>query len=220
MATMDVLKKAAASRRNFIVSQEPTFYAPTDAPGPRATDPVYLAKQAFIDEHKLVIYRFGDHWNARRPNEMAKALAATLGWTRYKAPDADQIYRIPTTTLGALIASVRRPLEIRGGLRSVGPLDMPVRSVFISAGTTDVPSTIANLPKADVMLSGEPREWEAVPYMVDTWAAGQNKGLIVVGRVVSEAPGMKACAAWLHSFISEVTVTTLTIGDPYWSPTV
>lgn len=220
MATLDVLKKAAASGHNFVVSQEPTFYAANDVAGPRATDPVYLAKQAFIDEHKLVIHRFGDHWNARKPNETATALAAALGWTRYKAADAEQIYRIPPTTLGALIASVRKPLEIRGGLRSLGRLDMPVRSVFISPGTTDVPGATANLPKADVMLAGEPREWEAVPYTLDTWAAGQNKGLIVIGRVVSEAPGMKACAAWLRSFISEVPVTTLSIGDPYWSPTV
>ena len=115
MATMEVLKKAAASRHNFIVSQEPTFYAPTDTPGPRATDPVYLAKQAFIGEHKLVIYRFGDHWNARKPNEMATALAAALGWTRYKAPDADQIYRLPQTTFAALSVSIQKQLRMRGG---------------------------------------------------------------------------------------------------------
>lgn len=218
MATLDVLKKAAASRHNFIVSQEPTFYTPADTPGPRATDPVYLAKQAFIDEHKLVVYRFGDHWNARKPNEGATALAAALGWTKLKVADAEQTYKLPRTTLGALAASIQKQLDMRGGMRTLGPQNMPVTSVFVSAGTTDVPSTIASLQKADVMLSGEPREWEAVPYVDDTWAAGRGKGLIVIGRYVSEAPGMKACATWLHSFISEVPVSTLSIGDLYWSP--
>ena len=32
----------------------------------------------------------------------------------------------------------------------------------------DVPSTVAMLPRADVILAGEPREWEAVEYVFDT----------------------------------------------------
>ena len=86
-------------------------------------------------------------------------------------------------------------------------------------GTTDIPNTIANLPHADAMISGEPREWEVVPYIADTWAAGAGKGLIVVGRYVSEEPGMKACAAWLRSFVTDVPVEALPMGDIYWSPT-
>lgn len=219
MATMDVLKRAVAARRNFIVSQEPTFYAANDQAGPRENDPVYRAKQAFIDEHQLVIYRFNDHWNARRPHEPSTALAGALGWAKYTAPDAEQIYRIPRTTFGALAANVRQLLNMRGGMRTLGRADMPVTSVLVSAGTTDIPNTTANLPHADVLISGEPREWEVVPYVADTWAAGSGKGLIVVGRYVSEEPGMKACAAWLHSFIPDVPVESMSIGDIYWSPT-
>src|SRR6266852_6486598 len=69
MATLPVLRQAAASGRNLIVTCEPAFYIANDDPGARAGDPVYLAKKAFIDEHRLVIWRFSDHWGARVPNE-------------------------------------------------------------------------------------------------------------------------------------------------------
>ena len=50
MATLDVLRKAAAAKKNFVVTQEPVFYAPNDNPGARETDPVYLAKKDFIEK--------------------------------------------------------------------------------------------------------------------------------------------------------------------------
>ena len=54
MATLPVLREAAAAGRNLIVTCEPTFYNGNDDSGTRANDPVYLAKKAFIDEHHLV----------------------------------------------------------------------------------------------------------------------------------------------------------------------
>ena len=45
VVTMDVLRRAAAAKQNFIVAHEPTFYGANDDPGARATDPVYLAKK-------------------------------------------------------------------------------------------------------------------------------------------------------------------------------
>src|SRR6266852_9185936 len=68
MATLPVLRQAAAAGRNLIVTFEPTFYNGNDDPGTRATDPVYLAKKAFIEEHRLIIWRFAEHWGARVPN--------------------------------------------------------------------------------------------------------------------------------------------------------
>ena len=41
-----------------------------------------------------------------------------------------------------------------------------------------------------MILAGEPREWEAVPYTLDTWSSERGKGLIAIGRMVSEGPGM------------------------------
>lgn len=217
LPTIDTLRRAAAAGQNFIVTQEPTFYSANDDPGNRAKDPVYLAKKAVIDEHRLVVWRFSEHWNARQPNEAAKALAATLKWGGAEVADAPQTYRIPETTLGGLVAQVRSRLPLRGGLRMVGQAAMRVRTVYLAPGTTSLASAVTNLQKADVILAGEPREWEAIPYTLDTWSVERGKGLIAIGRLVSEGPGMQACAAWIRSILPEVRVEFISTPDPYWS---
>jgi hypothetical protein len=219
MATLPVLRQAAAAGRNLIVTCEPTFYAGNEDPGPRAADPVYLAKKAFIDEHRLVVWRFSDHWGARVPNEFASALADTLGWAKLQTRENPLIYAVPSTTLGALAAQARARLRVRGGMRIIGASGMRVRRVLVSPGTTSLQTAVDNLPQADLILSGEPREWEAIEYVADTAAAGQPKGMIAVGRLVSQEPGMRACAAWLRTIVTEVPVEAIAAGDPYWKPT-
>ncbi len=220
MATLDVLRRAATARRNLIVAQEPTFYAADDGPGTRASDPVYLAKRRFIEEQKLVVWRLSDHWNARRPSEAVTALATTLGWSANLSPGADGLYQVPETTLGALAADVGGRLGIRGGLRMVGQPTLRVRTVFLSPGTITLPGAIESLRRADVIVAGEAREWEGVPYALDTWSAGpgQARGMIAIGRVVSQGPGTQACAAWIRSLIPGTPVEAITTADPYWSP--
>ena len=218
MATLGVLQRAAAAGRNLIITHEPLFYSAAETPGPRATDPVYLAKKAFIDENRLVIWRFYDHWLARQPNELATALADALGWTSRRDAKNERLYRIPATTLRAVAAHVRTRLQIRGGLRVIGGAGAPVERVVLSPGTTDLASTVASLRDADLILSGEPREWEAVEYVADTVTAGAPKLLMAVGRIVSEEPGMRACATWLRTLVREVPVEAIATGDPYWRP--
>jgi len=214
MATADVLRRAAAAGRNLVFTQEPTFYTPGEDGGNRAADAVYLAKKALVEERRLVVWRFTDHWNARKPNEPIGALANALGWSTYRQPDGEGFYKIPETRLDALIEHVRTRLHARGGVRWIGRPDMRVRTVLLSPGTTDLPSTVTRMPRADVLIAGEPREWEAVPYVLD---AGPQKAIVSVGRILSLEPGAAACAAWIRSFTPEVGVEAITIGDPYWS---
>jgi len=216
LATTDVLRRAAAAGQNLIITQEPLYYATNDDPGNRAKDPVYLAKKALIDEQHLIVFRFTEHWNARQPNEAATALAAALKWTS-EVSGAPQTYRISETSLEGLAAQVRSRLPIRGGLRIVGQAGLQVRTVYLAPGTTSLAMAVTSLQKADAVLAGEPREWEAIPYTLDTWSSNPGKGLIAIGRMVSEGPGMSACAAWLRSIVPEVRVESLPVMDPYWS---
>jgi len=217
-ATLDVLRRAAAAGHNLVVTQEPVFYGANDEPGNRASDAVYLAKKAFIEEKRLAVLRFSDHWLAHQREDVVTPLAEALSWKNRRGPGGYGIYDIPETTLGQLVAHVRSRLDIRGGLRTVGRNDMRVRSVLVSPGTTDLLTTVARLPDADVILAGEPREWEAVPYVLDARTAGQSKAMIAIGRLVSEEPGMRACAAWIRGFTPEVGVEHYPAGDPYWNP--
>lgn len=219
LATTDVLRQAAAAGQNLIITQEPLFYATNDDPGNRAKDPVYLSKKAVIDQHRLVVFRFNEHWNARQPNQSAKALAATLKWTSEVA-DLPQAYQIPETTLEGLAAQVRSRLPIRGGLRMVGQPRLRVRTVYLAPGTSSLAMAVTNLRKVDAIVAGEPREWEAIPYTLDTWSSDRGKGLISIGRMVSENPGMAACAAWVRSLVPELRVESIPVADPYWSVNV
>jgi hypothetical protein len=68
MATFDLLQRAAAAGRNFVITHEPTFYNHTDQTSGLEDDAVYRAKQQFIKGQNLVIFRFHDHAHALRPD--------------------------------------------------------------------------------------------------------------------------------------------------------
>jgi putative NIF3 family GTP cyclohydrolase 1 type 2 len=215
-ARLENLKRAASAGCNLVVTQEPVFYGANDEPGNRAADPVFLAKKAYIEERKLVVWRFADHWAARQPDPRVAALAQALSWPE-ASNTGNGVYKIPETTLSGLMGHVRSRLAIRGGLRSVGQPGMRVRSVLVSPGTTDLPTTVARIAGADVVLAGEPREWEVVPYLLDARENGAAKALISIGRIVSEEPGMRACASWIRTLAPGLRVEALPVGDPYWT---
>jgi hypothetical protein len=214
MATVDVLRRAAAAGHNLVITQEPTFYTAAEDGAGRENDPVYAAKKALADDRHLVVWRFSI-WNTRKPSEPVTALANALGWSAYRQADAEGLYRIPDIRLNALAEHVRTRLHLRGGLRWLGVPDMTVRTVLLSPGTTDLPSTVQRMPRADVIIAGEPREWEAVPYVLDT---RPRKAMIAVGRIVSLEPSATACAAWVRSVVPELAAEAIALGDPYWSP--
>ena len=56
----------------------PTAPATPPPPIPGRT----LGKNAFIEKHKLVVFRLTQHWNQRKPDPRAQGLAAAMGWTR------------------------------------------------------------------------------------------------------------------------------------------
>ncbi len=233
LATLAVLKQAVDGGANVVVTHEPAFYASNDArvppparggfqtaPPPGADsqpDPVYAAKNAFVDRHRLVIVRLRDHWRARKPSPFAQGLGAALGWKNHQAGSA-ATYEIPLVPLEHLVSHVRRALDVRGGLRVIGDPRSPIRRVTLLPGSTPLAASLDALPGADAVIAGEVREWESVEYARDVVHAGHRKGLVLVGRVVSEEPGMRACADWLKSFVSEVPVRHIAAGDPYWRP--
>lgn len=213
MATVDVLRAAAEARRNFVVTYEPVFYTATDDPGPRASDPVYLAKKTLIDERRLVVYRLFDQWNARPYTAGADYLARLLGWNP-TTPSSGQVYDVRETTLGELA-------KVGGlaGVRTVGDPSMRVRRVFVNPGTASLADTMRGLERADAAIVGEAREWEAVPYVLDSAAASRPKGMILFGRIVSEDPGnLQVCAEWLKGVVPEVPAQYQPMPDPYWKP--
>lgn len=192
--------------------------APVAPPTPAPPDPVFTAKDAFIEQHGLIVFRISEHWRQRTPNPFAQGLASTLGWAKFAdAADATR-FTIPETSLEAMVAHVKTSLKSRGGMRVVGNPQQRIRTVAFLPGSTPIATSVATLPGVDAILAGEVREWETVEYVRDTVALGGKKSLTLVGRVVSEDPGMQVCAQWLKTLVPEVTSTWITAGDPYWRP--
>lgn len=188
------------------------------APTPPPPDPVYAGKNAFIEKHKLVVFRLAQHWNQRRPDPRAQGLATAMGWTKYKAGADALRYDVPSITLDTLASQLKKVLRTRGGIRAIGDRTMTVRKIGLLPGYTMIQASIAMLPTVDVIVAGEVQEWESATYVQDVAFAGLKKGFISIGRVVNEGPGMQVCADWLKTIVPEVPVRFISAGDPYWRP--
>jgi putative NIF3 family GTP cyclohydrolase 1 type 2 len=232
MATLAVLQQAVKAGANVVISGEPTFYAKTDArtpPAPRVPgggvpaaaappDPVFAAKNAFIDRHTLVIVRLSDHWRLREPDPLAIGLAQAMGWAKYQVAGDARRYEVPALTVDALVGAIGKKLGASGGIRVVGNPKTTVRRIGLLPGSTPIQASLTLLPQVDAIVAGEVREWESVEYARDQVAAGHEKALILVGRVLSEDPGMQVCADWLKTVVPGVPVRHFAVGDPYWRP--
>ena len=228
MATLAVLQQAVKARANFVITAQPTFYSRADVPSPPvgrgATPPVatpdrvFTAKSDFITKNNLVVFRLSDHWRLRQPDPLAQGIAAALGWSKQTSASDPRRFDVPSVSLEALAGRVKNALRSRGGVRVMGDPRAVVRRVGLLPGTTPIQAALSMLPSVDVIVAGEVREWESVEYVRDKIFAGEKKGLILVGRVVSEEPGMEACANWLKTFVSEVPIRHISAGDPYWRP--
>jgi putative NIF3 family GTP cyclohydrolase 1 type 2 len=221
MPTFDVLRRAAASGKNLIIAHEPTFYGHLDQTDylEREQDAVWAAKQAFIQEHNLVVFRFHDHWHARRPDGIMTGVVRALGWQQYPSTLAPGLFNVPETTLENLAAELKKKLGIRV-LRVVGDSRMSVTKVALNPGAAGFAAHRRLLQRDDVevLAIGEVPEWETIEYVTDAAAQGKRKALILLGHIPSEQPGMEDCAAWLKTFITEVPVEFVPSVEPFWAP--
>ena len=228
MATLAVLQQAVKARANFVITAQPTFYSRADTPSPpvgrgaappvAAPDRVFAAKSDFITKNNLVVFRLSDHWRQRQPDPLAQGIVAALGWSKHASASDPRRVDVPAVALEALASRVKNALRSRGGIRVMGDPRTVMRRIGLLPGTTPIQASLSMLPGVDVIVAGEVREWESVEYVRDKIFAGEKKGLILVGRVMSEEPGMEVCANWLKGFISEVPVRHVSAGDPYWGP--
>jgi putative NIF3 family GTP cyclohydrolase 1 type 2 len=218
IASIDVLRRAAASGRNLIITHEPTFYNHLDQTADIEGDAVLAAKRALIDKHGLIIWRFHDHWHMRRPDGITQGFTEALGWQKFAGPQRDNLYVIPETTVERLAAQLKARLKIRA-LRVVGDPRLKITKVGYSAGASGSVSHLRAMGRDDVevLLVGEGNEWQTAEYARDAVAAGRPKAVILLGHVVSEEAGMEYCARWLRTFVKDVPVEFIPAGEPFWT---
>ena len=227
LATIDVMRRAVQAGANMIVTSGPTFYSRADTPTPTGRrgaappppDPIVTAKNDFITRNRLVVWRVSDHWRARTPDPFAQGIVDTLGWTKHRVASDPTRLAVPSMTIDALATYLKAKLKARGGIRVVGKSDAHVEKIAVLPGTIPIQTTLNVLPTVDVMIAGEIREWESSEYARDLVRRGRGNALILIGRSLSEDAGMKVCAEWLKTIVSEVPMHWISAGDPYWRPT-
>jgi putative NIF3 family GTP cyclohydrolase 1 type 2 len=211
MATFDLLKRASAAGRNFVITHEPTFWNDTDRTTDLESDPVYQVKQKFVRDNNMIVWRFHDHAHMLKPDPLVAGSARTLGISQYESPTEARLYVIPETTLRAFASDVAKRL---GGhaIRIVGNPDMKVSRISLSPGYSVAPLG----PGIDVSIAGENSESGAnAEYVLDAQAIGQQKGMILLGHMMSEDWGMREAAEWLRTFITDVSVEWIPAREPF-----
>jgi putative NIF3 family GTP cyclohydrolase 1 type 2 len=219
MATLDVLQRAAAAGKNLVITHEPTFWLHQDTITGLEQDATYKFKADFLKKSNMAVFRFHDHWHARKPDGIATGMMRELGWDKFVDPQNVRRFTFPEQPLSHLASEMKTKLKIRT-MRVVGDPNLKVSKVAVSWGNVSREPGIPILsrPDVDLLICGETREWELVEYAQDCISAGQKKALIVMGHVVSEQAGMKYCAEWLRTFVSDVPVEFIAAEEPFWSP--
>jgi putative NIF3 family GTP cyclohydrolase 1 type 2 len=222
MATLDVLQRAAAAGQNLIITHEPTFFNHLDKPDDldqKDNDPVLAAKRAFIEEHGLVIWRFHDHWHRMKQDGIELGMAHALGWEKFQDSSNQYLFAIPETDLEHLAGDLKGRLKIRV-MRVVGDPKLKVNKVSLVPGASGFAKETRALEISDVqvLITGEPREWETVEYVADAVTEGKPKALIILGHIPSEQAGMEECVRWLKTFVSEVPIEFVPAREPFWAP--
>lgn len=216
--TLDVMRRAAASGKNFLIVHEPTFYSHQDDTKDLNSE-IYRAKQDFIDKNNLVVFRFHDHWHARKPDGVITGVIEELGWDKYRSQENPRRYVLPRTTLGKLAADIRDRMKIKA-LRVIGDPELAVSRIMFSPGYTTLPVFIRafDADDVDVLVMGETQEWTGVELARDSVTLRRKKGVVILGHVPSEEAGMKECAKWLRTFVPEVPIEFIPSGEPFWVP--
>ena len=215
MSTLDVLQRAAKLQKNLVITHEPTFYTGNDNVSGLLDDPMYRRKLDFIKANNLVVFRFHDNWHARRPEPMSQGLAEVLGWGQMRLVGEPDVFEIPVTTVSAIQKLVEARLDVRA-FRTIGLPATRVSRVGFLPGTPPGATAMARLlPRVDLVIAGEQREWEGVYYAHDTVVAGERKAVLVLGHAISEDPGMKLCADWLKTVLTDLPVEWIRAGEPF-----
>ena len=217
-ATMEVLKQAVSKNCNLIIVHEPLYYNHLDETSKLKNDQVFLEKQRYIRDHKLVIWRFHDYIHSMKPDGVEQGMVAKLGWKDYTVNGSLDQFKMPETTLKELLKNLKQTFP-KFTFYVIGDPEMKLTNIRLAPGAPGSNYHIELLEKdnVDVLLAGESPQWETYEYARDAVSQGRKKAVIFLGHIASEEAGMDYCSEWLKSFITTVPVYFVESGPSYWA---
>jgi putative NIF3 family GTP cyclohydrolase 1 type 2 len=214
-STVEIIKKAAALRANFIIAHEPTFYNHTDDVNWTGNNDVVKQKQELLRQNGITVWRFHDYWHAHRPDGITYGVLKKTNWLQYNK-NADVLFTIPAAPLKQIAKHLKTSLGIEH-LRVIGDLSASCENVALLPGAWGGQKQISTVEKEkpDVIIVGEVHEWEMAEYIRDARALGSKTSLIVLGHSVSEEPGMEWLVDWLQPKLEGIKVTHIASKNPF-----
>src|SRR6202049_997911 len=105
-------------------------------------------------------------------------------------------------------------------MRVVGDPKLKVHKVALVPGASGFGKETRALEISDVqvLVTGEPREWETVEYVADAVTERKPKALIILGHIPSETAGGGEATRGLKTFVNEVPVEFVPAREPFWTP--
>lgn len=217
-ATMDVLKQAVNKNCNLVIVHEPLYYNHLDDTKALQNDPVFLEKKHFINDHKLVIWRFHDYIHTMRPDGIETGMITRLGWKDYVVKGTTNQFILPEMTLKDLLRNLKQTFP-KNAFYVIGNPEMKLTNVRYAAGAPGSAMHISLLEdkNVDVVVAGEAQQWETYEYMRDAVDQGRKKAIIFLGHINSEEAGMDYCSSWLKTFIKSIPVYFVESASSFWS---
>ncbi len=214
-ATVDVIKKAAALKANFIIAHEPTFYNHTDDVNWTENNSVVRQKKELLQQHGIAVWRFHDYWHAYRPDGITYGVLKKANWLQYNK-NAEISFTIPVTSLKQIAEHLKTSLGIEH-VRVIGDLSASCKNIALLPGAWGGQKQIstAEKEKPDVIIVGEVHEWETAEYIRDARLLGSKTSLIVLGHSVSEEPGMEWLVEWLQPKLEGIKITHIASNNPF-----
>lgn len=106
-ATMEVLEKAVQTNSNLIIVHEPLYYNHLDNTEQFQNDAVFLTKKKYINDNKLVIWRFHDYIHRIRPDGILTGMIEKFGWEEYVDTANPYQFIFPKRTLTDLLKDLK-----------------------------------------------------------------------------------------------------------------
>jgi putative NIF3 family GTP cyclohydrolase 1 type 2 len=215
-ADMATLRKAVENKCNLIVVHEPTFYNHLDQTDGLVNDPVYRKKNEYIAKHKLIIFRFHDHWHKAAPDGIYRGMIDKLGWKANQTDSSMVFFKFDEQTVGEFAKKLQEKFK-DSQFRIVGDPSMRFTKVALAVGAPGSENHIKLLSgeKSELLIAGEAPEWETYEYVLDASLLGMKKAAIFTGHIASEEAGMNYCAKWLKTFIKDIPIIYLENGSSF-----
>src|SRR5690348_16740028 len=218
MTTFDVLQRANQAGLNMVITHEDTFWNDRDETKDLTSNPLYKMKTEYVLKNDMIVWRIHDHMHAMHPDFTVVGSLRSVGIKG--GEDATirdrRVYTIRETTLGEFASQVKRLTGSRA-FRCVGDPKAKVSKILLGPGY----ATPRMTAEADVVIGGEQQEadgrFDDLEYVADAATLGMPKGLIMLGHVISEQPGMEDLAKWMQTFIKGIPIRLIAAEEPFWT---